>query len=100
MCTVESDLGLLGTHSAKASMLSWMSKVGAQASIRRLLGYHVEQGDRTMLVYSRDAAAEPLRQLMKMLLMVRMGVFNPDSTRSGMLSQVAAMVGFYESTHS
>ena len=36
-----------------------------------------------MLVYSRDAAAGPLRDLCHMLEVIKSGKFRPDETRSG-----------------
>ena len=50
---------------------------------RRLLGYHTKPRDRSLLEYSRDGMAGPLRDLCKVLLSVKSGVFRPDSTRSG-----------------
>ena len=73
----------IGTHSCKATTLSWMSKAGVDLSSRRLLGYHVDPTTKTCLVYSRDAAAGPLRELEKVLAMIRTGEFSPDNTRSG-----------------
>jgi hypothetical protein len=73
----------LGTHSLKVTMLSWMAKYGASPTVRRLLGYHVEPGDQSLLTYSRDAAAGPLRELASVLRMVRAGSFSPDASRSG-----------------
>ena len=86
---------LLGTRSGKVTGLSWMSKVGAIDSVRRFLGYHIAPGDKSMSTYSRDAAAEPLRQFCKMLSMIRLGVFEPDKTRSGYLSDSVRILGFY-----
>lgn len=90
----EVELDHLGSHSGKATLLSWMSKVGASPAIRRHLGYHVEPGDVTMLTYSRDAAAEPLRQLNKMIMLIRTGHFNPDKSRSGYMSPDLRAFGF------
>ena len=73
----------LGTHSCKATMLSWCAKAYVKRSARRLLGYHVEVGDRSMLEYSRDAQAGPLRELEMVLDAIREGRFLPDATRSG-----------------
>ena len=72
-----------GTHSCKATLLSWCAKAGLHHSVRRLLGAHVTQGDRSLLEYSRDALAEPLRLLGEVLSKVRAGRCLPDQTRSG-----------------
>eukprot|EP00435_Cladocopium_sp_Y103_P061868 s616_g23.t1 len=73
----------IGTHSCKSTCLSWMAKAGADIACRRLLGYHVDPTTKTCLVYSRDAAAGPLRELDKVLGWIRRLEFDPDSTRSG-----------------
>eukprot|EP00435_Cladocopium_sp_Y103_P057781 s503_g20.t1 len=73
----------LGTHSCKATLLSWAAKWSMPHGPRRILGYHSEGRDRSMLTYSRDGMAGPLRLLCKMLAEVKQGSFIPDSTRSG-----------------
>ncbi len=73
----------LGTHSLKSSVLSWMAKHGASHDIRRLLGYHVSAADQGMVTYSRDAMAEPLRQMAGVVREVRERTFMPDASRSG-----------------
>ena len=47
------------------------------------MGYHVDPSTKTCLVYSRDAASGPLRELERVLSMIRCNEFDPDSTRSG-----------------
>ena len=73
----------IGTHSCKATCLSWMSKAGIDIASRRLLGYHVDPSTKTCLVYSRDAASGPLRELDKVIGWIRELRFDADSTRSG-----------------
>ena len=90
----ECDVSEIGSHSGKATILSWMSKVGADPKVRKFLGYHVEASDSTMAIYSRDLAAEPLRQVEKMLAAIRCGQFEPDSTRGGMTSGPLSKIGF------
>ena len=74
---------LPGTHSAKATVLSWASKYGISHDDRRLLGYHAAAGDKSMLTYSRDAMAGPLREMARVVRDIKAGVFRPDTTRSG-----------------
>jgi hypothetical protein len=74
---------LLGTHSCKSTLLSWLSKWGALSETRKILGYHTGASEDSMLIYSRDALAGPLRVLEQMVGDVRSGRFAPDSTRSG-----------------
>ena len=81
----------LATHSCKATLLSWCSKVGVDHDSRRLLGYHTASSDKSLLVYSRDAMAQPLRALVAIIEKVVAGSFNPDTTRSGMFAPAGAV---------
>ena len=74
-----------GTHSLKATLLSWCAKRGLPPDVRLALGYHSQVGQDSTLTYSRDALARPLRKLESMLSEVRLGVFDPDANRSGRL---------------
>ena len=73
----------LGTHSCKATCLSWTGKFGISAEHQRVLGYHTAPGDSMRLLYSRDGIAPAVRDLEKVLSMIRSGEFCPDQTRSG-----------------
>ena len=90
----KADVKDLGSHSAKVTTLNWMAVLGATAQVRKALGYHIDQADVTMSVYSRDMIAEPLRQLERCLAAVRLGVFLPDKSRSGALRGSLKAVGF------
>ena len=82
----------IATHSCKCTVLSWLSKHGEAASVRRTLGYHVPRKDKSLVIYSRDALAAPLRVLDAILVKISEGGFKPDSTRSGMIAQGLANV--------
>ena len=69
----------LATHSCKATLLSWCSKAHWAHDDRRLLGYHTSSADSSMLVYSRDAMAGPLRALWGVISKVVSGEFNTRS---------------------
>eukprot|EP00438_Fugacium_kawagutii_P017538 Skav208683 [mRNA] locus=scaffold2658:52389:53279:- [translate_table: standard] len=56
-------------------VLSWSAKFGLPHDCRRILGYHCVNIDRSMVAYSRDAMAKPLRRLNE--------VIQPDAARSG-----------------
>ena len=73
----------LGTHSCKASLLSMCAKFNMSGHSRRILGYHSGSKETSMLVYSRDSAAGPLRDLCHMLQKIKEGRFLPDESRSG-----------------
>jgi hypothetical protein len=79
----EATLGPLGSHSLKATPLSWMAKFGVDRESRKALGYHKPKGDRAMLAYSRDDMAGPLRKYEGVLRAIAAGDFVPDATRSG-----------------
>lgn len=72
----------IGTHSLKASLLSWMAKCNCDESLRRLAGYHVDPGSKSALEYSRDAQAPVLHALEGIMLVVRAGLFDPDQSRA------------------
>ena len=73
----------VGTHSLKATCLSWAAKSGVASEHRRLLGYHTAPGDRSVLEYSRDELAVPMRELEGVIEAIRLGRFDPDASRSG-----------------
>ena len=72
-------------HSCKATCLSYCAKYGMDALARLQLGYHTggDSGLRMVHTYSRDALAEPLAKLNKVLTDIRLLRFRPDCTRSG-----------------
>ena len=78
----QSSVQNLATHSAKATILSWMSKANVSLSLRRLAGYHVVPGDKSALEYSRDAASPILRQIEAIFISTRAGIFFPDRSRA------------------
>ena len=77
----------VSAHSLKATTLSYAAKFGLDAETRLQLAYHVG-GFKMLHTYSRDASAQPLMQLEKVLKAIRAGHFKPDSTRSGRFVEV------------
>ncbi len=73
----------VSSHSLKATFLAWCAKFGIHKDHRRLLGYHADPNDNSILTYSRDALAHPLRELDKVLGAVCEGSFMPSASRSG-----------------
>ena len=47
------------------------------------MGQHIKAGACSVLTCSRDALAQPLEELRRVVLKVRSGAFRPDETRSG-----------------
>eukprot|EP00435_Cladocopium_sp_Y103_P026055 s4349_g6.t1 len=74
----------VGTHSCKATTLSWMAKWGTLVDTRRLMGYHVADRMSTMLIYGRDNTSSGLRELDEILRAIMAGDFVPDASRAGM----------------
>eukprot|EP00971_Amphidinium_carterae_P086637 1714536-Amphidinium_carterae.1 len=56
-------------------------------SYRKMLGYHVQAGDRTMAEYSWDCLSAPMRELSRVYTCtaIQNNTFMPDETRSGHL---------------
>ena len=83
---VEELVAEIGSHSLKATTLSWDAKKGLPQDTRRILGYHRLPGDRSVATYSRDELAGPLRLYQEMLKEISGGSFVPDASRSGYVS--------------
>ena len=77
------EVAEVSSHSLKATVLSWLAKAGVAKAARRLLGGHVKPGEKSVIEYSRDGLAGPLREIDRVLEMIRKGRFDPDATRSG-----------------
>jgi hypothetical protein len=73
----------VGSHSLKATVLSWVAKAGVLKEHRRVLGYHEDPGDRSVFGYSRDIFAVPLREMERVIEAISDGSFLPDESRSG-----------------
>ena len=74
-------------HTAKHTLLEWMGKAGLDLDNQSLLGHHVLVGRNSALTYARDQQSSPVRKLEAMLSDVRLGVFLPDVSRSGMFAK-------------
>ena len=76
----------ISTHSLKSTVMSWASKYGLSEYTRAVLARHTSKAATATAVYSRDLLSPILRELNLVLAAIRNGSFNPDSTRSGMLT--------------
>ena len=76
----------ISSHSLKSTLLSWTSKYGLSEHSRAVLARHTSKAVTATAVYSRDLLSPILRELNLVLEAVRNGSFNPDMTRSGMLT--------------
>ena len=91
--TDKHELEHCGSHSLKATVLSWLSKRGVPREIRAALGYHAKAVDGTEVVYGRDNMSAPLRVMTSVLDEIVDGAFMPDETRSGMLKKGVNIIG-------
>ena len=82
-----SDVQVITVHGLKATSLSWMSKFGVPLQDRQLLGRHVPSHMSSALTYSRDELTTPIRKYEDMLAKIRDGQFNPDASRSMLITK-------------
>ena len=85
------------SHSCKSTLLSYMAKFGCGITTREILGGHVSHL-KSVLTYSRDGLAGPLRELEQVLESIRGGKFFPDASRSGRFAN-ACKVELHEKVH-
>ena len=64
------------SHSCKSTLLSYLAKFGCGIATREILGGHVSHL-KSVLTYSRDGLAGPLRELEQVLENIRAGKFFP-----------------------
>ena len=80
----------LTSHGLKATTLSWVTKANYGDRTILVLGHHsLGARGKTSEAYGRDVQAGPLRDLCACLKSIRVGVFLPDLTRSGMIREHA-----------
>ena len=77
----EENLSDFGTHSSKATILSWLAKSNAAPKLQRRAGYHVGKHGRSELEYSHDAVAPVAEKVRLLVHLVREKLFNPDAPR-------------------
>ena len=82
----------IATHSFKSTMISWCAKYGLPDTSRAVLARHMSCATATTAVYSRDLLSPVLRELDTMLQAMRCTLFQPDRTRSGMVTPAAMAV--------
>lgn len=83
-----SEVNGISSHSLKATYLAYLAKRGVDKDGRRLLGYHSDSNDTSVLTFSRDALAGPLRELDSTLVDIIAGDFMPSCSRSGRFPEV------------
>ena len=87
----------ISTHSLKSTAISWTSKFGISEETRAILARHSSSLKNPMILYSRDIISAALREFDLVLSAIRTRSFEPDRTRSGMITpnlQLHSMVPF------
>ena len=80
------------THSLKATCLSWAAKAGSLSPEELLLmGHHSPQGEKSRLVYSRDALADVMVKLWRVVDSIRKGHFEPDASRAKRIAMATGL---------
>ena len=93
------EVNKYGTHSCKATTLSWAAKAGMDRVTRATLGYHSKGRDGTELVYGRDNVAGPLRLLEELIGKIACKSFLPDASRSGYFAKAVTEEHAHEGEH-
>ena len=82
----------VGSHSLKKTPLGWCAIWGLSMDDRATLGYHIRAQDNSVMHYSADAQAAPLRRFKMVIANIRAGVFQPDSWRPGVVRRPECIV--------
>ena len=78
-------------HSLKCTAISWVTKAGVMtAHERKIMGHHWDNENAMPLTYSRDALADIMVKLYRVVYAIRMGQFNPDATRAERVAAATA----------
>ena len=78
----------ISSPSLKSTSMSWTSKVGLNFESRALLARHISSVPNPTAVYSRDLLSPVLRAFREVVCKIGGRVFEPDKTRSGMITPV------------
>lgn len=76
----------ISSHSLKSTTMSWASKFGLSLKSRAILARHATAISNPTVLFSRDLLSPVLREYDAMLQAIRLQGFEPDKTRSGMIT--------------
>ena len=76
----------VSTHSLKSTAISWCAKFGLGFESRALLARHISSVANPTALYSRDLLSAVLREFCQVIQLIANSRFEPDRTRSGMLT--------------
>ena len=79
----------VSTHSLKSTAISWCSKYGLGFESRALLSRHISAVANPTALYSRDLISAVMREFCQVIDLIAQSRFEPDRTRSGMLTPMA-----------
>ena len=80
----------ISTHSCKATCISWCSKHDVSPEHRAVLARHSTATQGPTALYSRDLITAALRSLVHVIDAIKAATFQPDRSRSGMITPVPA----------
>lgn len=76
----------IATHSCKTTSISWLSKYGVDGEVRSTLARRQVSVKGPTSLYSRDVLTPCLRSYLRVIEAIRKSHFQPDRTRSGMMT--------------
>ncbi len=79
----------ISSHSLKSTSMSWTSKYGLNFESRALLARHISSVSNPTAVCSRDLLSPVLRAFCEVVCKIIGQEFEPDKTRSGMITPAA-----------
>ena len=86
LCKSGSSVGSFAnitSHGLKATLLSWISKLGGWTERdQKLMGHHFDRESRSVLIYSRDSYTPLAMQTRLLLDKILDGTFSPDRSRA------------------
>ena len=80
----------VSTHSLKSTAISWCAKFGLCFESRALLSRHISSVANPTALYSRDLISAVMREFCQVIDLIAKSRFEPDRTRSGMLTPVGS----------
>ena len=86
LCKSGSSVGSVAnitSHGLKATLLSWISKLGGWTERdQKLMGHHFDRESRSVLIYGRDSYTPLAMQTRLLLDKILDGTFSPDRSRA------------------
>ena len=91
------DVVNITSHGLKATLLSWISKLGGWTERgQKLMGHHFDRESRSVLIYSRDSYTPLAMQTRLLLDKILDGTFSPDRSRARRVRELLGEVSASE----